>query len=166
MGRRVSLSFGDAFAACALLRNWRTTDSLPAAKSAEFLLRLAPPKAACALLRNTRATDSLRRYGTACCSIVWRPLRGLCASEELAHNGFSTALQDGVFTYCLEPRLSGLCASEEHAHNGLATALWDGVFLYRLETPSRPLRFSGIGAQRILYGAPGRCVHILFRAAP
>ncbi len=34
-----------------LLRNSRKTDSLPAAKSAEFLVRLAPPEAAFALLR-------------------------------------------------------------------------------------------------------------------
>ena len=34
-----------------LLRNSRTTDSLPAAKSAEFLILVVPPKAACALLR-------------------------------------------------------------------------------------------------------------------
>jgi hypothetical protein len=39
-----------AFAAFALLRNSRKTDSLPAAKSAEFLFRLAPPEAAFALL--------------------------------------------------------------------------------------------------------------------
>jgi hypothetical protein len=41
------------------LRNSRKTDSLPAAKSAEFLFRLVPPKAAFALLRNSRKTDSL-----------------------------------------------------------------------------------------------------------
>jgi hypothetical protein len=46
-------------AAFALLRNSRKTDSLPAVKSAEFLLRLVLPKAAFALLRNTRKTDSL-----------------------------------------------------------------------------------------------------------
>ena len=33
-----------------LLRNSRKTDSLPAAKSAEFLFRLVPPEAAFALL--------------------------------------------------------------------------------------------------------------------
>jgi hypothetical protein len=32
------------------LMNSRKTDSLPAAKSAEFLFRLVPPEAACALL--------------------------------------------------------------------------------------------------------------------
>jgi hypothetical protein len=39
------------------LRNSRKTDSLPEAKSAEFLFRLVPPKAAFALLRNSRKTE-------------------------------------------------------------------------------------------------------------
>jgi len=41
------------------LRNSRKTDSLPAAKSAQFLFCLVPPEAAFALFRNSRKTDSL-----------------------------------------------------------------------------------------------------------
>ncbi|MGH9630885.1 MAG: amidohydrolase family protein, partial [Bryobacteraceae bacterium] len=41
-----------------LWRNWRTTDSRGAAKSAEFFFRLMPRRAACALSRNSRTTDS------------------------------------------------------------------------------------------------------------
>jgi len=50
----------------------RKTDSLPAAKSAEFLFHPAPPEAAFALLRNMRKTDSRRRPEFACSSSIWR----------------------------------------------------------------------------------------------
>jgi len=62
-----------------LLSNTRKTDSLPAAKSAEFLYGLAPPEAAFALLSNTRTTDSVRRYGTVCSFMVWRRASAACA---------------------------------------------------------------------------------------
>jgi len=78
-----------------LLRHTRTTDSLPAAKSAEFLLRLAPPEAACALLRHTRTTDSLRRYETVCFSIVSRRAFAACALLLISSTGL---LAQDVFT--------------------------------------------------------------------
>jgi len=83
MGLCVSRSFGRrAFAACARLRNTRTTDSLRRYGTACFSIVWTRAFAACARLRNTRTTDSLRRYGTGCFSIVWKTrLRGLCASE-------------------------------------------------------------------------------------
>ena len=62
---------------------------------------------------------------------VW-PRRGLCAFEELAHNGLASAQPAGEFLARLGPCLRGLCAFEELAHNGLAPARPAGEFLARL----------------------------------
>jgi hypothetical protein len=43
------------------LRNSRKTDSLPAVKSVEFLVRLGPPEAAFALLRNESSPATIAR---------------------------------------------------------------------------------------------------------
>jgi len=96
-----------------LLRNTRTTDSLPAAKSAEFLLGLAPPEAACALLRNTRTTDSLRRFGTVCFSIAWRrnpaafalALSLMLGLAPLPAQSVQPAADEGYRVYTESPRL-------------------------------------------------------------
>ena len=64
--------------------------------------------------------------GSSMCQRVARPLvprlRGLCAIEELAHNGFAPARQDGRVPRPLVPCLRGLCAIEKFAHNGLGPA--------------------------------------------
>src|ERR1017187_5486900 len=120
-----------------LLRNSRTTDTLSAAKSAEFLFRLAPPAAACALLRNSRTTDTLSAAKSAEFLFRLAPPAAACA---LLRNSRTTdtlsAAKSAEFLFRLAPPAAACALLRNSRTTDTLSAAKSAEFLFRLAPPA------------------------------